>query len=142
MYTLISWVDWTLFIKNIIRCEYKIVEGYAVGGLRLPNPLLGLCPKPCFVTLKENVVEVKMVQTSFNYNVQRATSLITQLSLMKMSLSLNLHLKILLQTCIKNFNSLGTIDLTTKQLRSFLSSTWIKWVHLWICIRKHAYKVT
>ena len=49
-------------------------------------------PKPRFVTLKEHVVKVKMVQTSFNYNVQRATSLITQLSLMKMSLSLNLHL--------------------------------------------------
>ena len=141
MNTLTSWADRTLFIKNIIRCEYKIVEGHDVGGLRPTNPPLGLYPKLRFVTLKEHVVRVKMVQTSFNYNVQRATSLITQLSLMKMSLSLNLHLKILLQTCIKNFNSLGTIDLTTEQLRSFLSSTWIKWVHIWICIRKHAHKV-
>ena len=38
---------------------------------------------------------------SFNYNGQRAASLITQLSLMKMSLSSNLPWKILLQTCTK-----------------------------------------
>ena len=46
---------------------------------------------------------------SFNYNGERAVSLIYQLSLMKISSSSNFHLKRLIKTCVKNLNSLGTI---------------------------------
>ena len=69
--------------------------------------------------ISENILENMLINQhnesqpsksiSFNYNGERAVSLIYQLSLMKISLSSNFHLKRLIKTCVKNLNSLGTI---------------------------------